>query len=78
MPQHCNDFRLDLAALREDYERLRGRGKPRVPKVMPFGAHKGKPFYRIPIGYLEWMWDTMKLDGGLREAVEAAINKKRR
>ena len=39
-------------------------------RVMPFGKHKGEPFYRIPDDYFHWLLDQEWLKGWLRREIE--------
>jgi uncharacterized protein (DUF3820 family) len=42
--------------------------------IMPFGKHKGEYVCDLPIGYLEWLYDNIELNGDLAEAVDRAID----
>lgn len=56
--------------------------KVKIPKVMPFGKHKGVKIDRVPTSYLRWLLDQYWLKKGLRIAVtnevEDRLTSKRR
>lgn len=45
----------------------------RVPKVMPFGKHKGMAIGDLPAGYRSWLLGE-EIDVYLRQALEGALN----
>jgi hypothetical protein len=42
---------------------------------MPFGKYKGHPVEDLPENYLNWLWENVELRGGLRVAVEDALER---
>jgi exodeoxyribonuclease X len=44
--------------------------KSRIPKVMPFGKHKGEPIDSIPDDYRSWLLRQSDVDPYLLKALE--------
>jgi hypothetical protein len=47
-----------------------------VPKVMPFGKHRGKAFRSVPTNYLSWLLQECTLSVALRQAVSEEYGKR--
>lgn len=45
--------------------------KARIPKVMPYGKHKGEPISQMPTDYKQWMLRQDNVSEYLRKALEA-------
>ena len=43
---------------------------------MPFGKHKDVPLDEVPLAYLRWLKENVKLYGWLAEAVDAVLSGK--
>lgn len=43
----------------------------RVPKIMPFGKHKGQPVSQVPASYKAWLLRQPNVDPYLRKALQA-------
>jgi hypothetical protein len=41
---------------------------------MPFGIYKGVPISELPIGYVEWLYQTVELYGSLQTAVQDRLS----
>jgi len=47
--------------------------KARIPKVMPFGKHKGDPLGKVPKSYLGWLSRQTDVDPYLMKAIKKLI-----
>ncbi len=55
-----------------DPERLWQRSeRARLPRLMPFGKHRGQPIREIPADYRRWLLNQADLDPYLRQALTA-------
>jgi exodeoxyribonuclease X len=45
--------------------------KARIPKVMPYGKHKGELISQMPADYKQWMLRQDNVSEYLRKALEA-------
>lgn len=44
--------------------------------AMPFGKHKGTPLTEVPIGYLRWCLENLKLKGAIKRQIIARVTGK--
>lgn len=54
-------------------ELFRESENARIPKVMPFGKHKGMAINDVPLSYLEWLRKQEDVDQYLRIAIKQAL-----
>lgn len=68
--EHEEVRELDMEAL------LEWCNRPIEMKTIPFGKHKGQPWNRVPVGYLEWMRDQLKLDPDTKHNVRQELKRR--
>ena len=64
------DYEIDLVQMNLELENRCKTANP-YPLFMPFGRYQGKPFEKVPGGYLRAVLRFPDLDPLLRQAIEA-------
>lgn len=60
-----------------DFEQLYQRSQAaRLPKVMPFGKHRGQPLHQVPADYIYWLLGQDNVDPTLREALTLVVQQR--